>query len=127
MLAKSNMESSVQPLSHVCLCDPRDVACQASLSITSSQCLLTLMSIESMTGINMGRGKVNMLHIYKVIMKQGILNEYFNLPTFFRFLLKFLSFRKVIVFKKSPPSYKWGFQLCSTQKETYLFKKKKKL
>lgn len=36
-----------------------------------------------------------------------------------------LSFRKVIVFKKSPPSYKWGFQLCSTQKETYFLKKKK--
>ena len=83
------------------------------------------MSIKSMTGINMGRGKVNMLHIYKVIMKQGILSEYFNLPTFFRFLLKFLFFRKVLVFKKSPPSYKWGFQLCSAQKETYLLKKKK--
>ena len=87
--------------------------------------LLKLMSIKSMTGINMGRGKVNMLHIYKVIMKQGILSEYFNLPTFFRFLLKFLFFRKVLVFKKSPPSYKWGFQLCSAQNETYLLKKKK--
>ena len=85
--------------------------------------LLKLMSIKSMTGINMGRGKVNMLHIYKVIMKQGILSEYFNLPTFFRFLLLF--FRKVLVFKKSP-SYKWGFQLCSAQKKTYLLKKKNK-
>ena len=56
-------------------------------------------------------------------MKQGILSEYFNLPTFFRFLLLF--FRKVLVFKKSP-SYKWGFQLCSAQKKTYLLKKKNK-
>ena len=38
--------SSVQSLSRVWLCNPMTAACQASLSITNSQSLLKLMSIE---------------------------------------------------------------------------------
>ena len=44
---------SVQSLSHVCLSmTPWTAACQASLSITNSQNLLKLMSIESVTPSN---------------------------------------------------------------------------
>ena len=44
---KYNQFSSVQSLSRVrTLCDPMDCRCQASLSITNSQSLLKLMSIE---------------------------------------------------------------------------------
>ena len=39
--------SSVQLLSRVRLCNPVDCTCQASMSITNSQSLLKLMSIES--------------------------------------------------------------------------------
>ena len=38
--------SSVQPFSHVQLCDPMNPACQASLSITNSRSLHKLRSIE---------------------------------------------------------------------------------
>ena len=44
--------SSVQSLSHVQFCDPWTAAYQASLSITNSQSLLKLMSIESVMPSN---------------------------------------------------------------------------
>ena len=48
-----NQFSSAQSLSHVRLLTiPWNVVCQASLSITTSQCLLKLMSIESVMTFN---------------------------------------------------------------------------
>ena len=45
--------SSVQSLNHICLFKiPGTVACQAYLSITNSQSLLKLMSIESVRPVN---------------------------------------------------------------------------
>ena len=44
--------SSVQSLSHVQFCDPWTAACRASLSITNSQSLLKLMSIETVMPSN---------------------------------------------------------------------------
>ena len=44
--------SSVQLLSRVRLCSPVDCTCQASMSITNSQSLLKLMSIESVMPSN---------------------------------------------------------------------------
>ena len=41
-----NFISSVQSLRCVCLCDPMDCSMEASLSITNTQSLLKLMSIE---------------------------------------------------------------------------------
>ena len=46
------MNSSVQSLSHSVLVTPWTAACQASLSITNSQSLLKLMSIESVMPSN---------------------------------------------------------------------------
>ena len=43
---------SVQLLSHVWLCDPMDCRTQASLSITNSQSLIKLMSIELVMPFN---------------------------------------------------------------------------
>ena len=45
-LFSTSLFCSVQSLSCVRLCEPMDCTCQASLSITSSQSLLKLMSIE---------------------------------------------------------------------------------
>ena len=45
-LFSTSLFCSVQSLSCVRLCEPMDCTCQASLSITSSQSLLKLMSIK---------------------------------------------------------------------------------